>query len=899
MTTLWRVGRDDLRALLLITLLPLLVAAPLLLGVLNADPALYNASMSIGGHGFWIGHVQTGLLQGIPAIDDNNGVTTQALGYRAAFEMVHGHMPWWNAYTGVGLPLAAEYQPAAFFPPTLLLLLPQGMLLEHLLMQMLAGWGTYALLRQLGLGRLAALTGGTLYAFNGTLALWGSANILPLPFLPWMLFGVERAQAKALLGLRGGWRLFAGAMALSLLAGFPEEAYINGLLVLAWAGLRLFQMPSGKRLAFAWRITLGGLIGVALAAPQIFAFFESLPASFLGLHASHLSSKSWIPSVDLVPSLIAPYAFGTIDAFVGAWREDLQIWGNMGGYVTAAMLIVAACGVIAGRDILRWLLLAWILLALGRMLGIQPATYIWNHIPGAGVSAIYRYIQPSWSFAVVVLVALGFDNLAGSVSRRSPLSGAGMAVLIVFGACLVLAVCHQIFTNGDWKSAFGVPGLRHWMVTSLAWAAVSALVCLALLTGRFSNWSSLTLAVLLMGESAVMFAVPTLSNPSRNETLDRPAIEFLRRNLGLSRFYTLGPIKPNYGAYFGAASINHNYVPNAALWRVWDNEHLAGTADGQYFEGRLLFGGVGFPHQAQELRRKLSAFEWVGVKYVVADSGETPLDEREAGVGDNDRLNLPLTPGQSISGTLPTNLATVSAVAVSLDTRGGGAKGALKVSACSGERCVTGAADLHDGDTVDVPLKTPLTIQDGQLGYSFSFEGDSPSIALWTYPDLANTASQHTASASGPVVGRGLKIRLSGDSAIKPVYSDAVMNIFELPHPASYFEAVSGACTIAAQSRTEAVANCATPAILLRRELFYPGWAAQVNGADAAITKYGDLFQAITLPPGRSVVSYRYAPPHIVWMWMIFWAAFASLAGSGVLQYRDRRRPPWGCSRAA
>jgi hypothetical protein len=880
MTTLWRAGRDDLRALLLIALLPLLIAAPLLFGVLNADPALYVAGISVDAHGA-AAPDRLGPGKASPVVDANNGVTTQALGYRAAFELMHGQMPWWNAYSGVGLPLAAEYQPAAFFPPTLLLLLPQGMLLEHLLLQMLAGWGTYALLRQLGLSRLGSLTGGLLYAFNGTLALWGSANILPLPFLPWMLFGVERAQIKAVLGLRGGWRLFGGAVALGLLGGFPEEAYINGLFALAWAGLRLLQLPADKRLAFAWRITLGGLVGVGLAAPQIFAFLESLASSFLWMHAGHVLANAKTASADIVPSLMAPYVFGPIDRYSDHWPEIRSFWGGMGGYVTAAILVVAGYGLTARRSLLGGLLLAWILLAVGRMFGIQPAVFLWNLVPGAGDMAVPKYIQPSWSLALVILAAFGLDDMAVRGSRRGPLLAAGLTVLGVIGGSLIFLACF-------WPKAQGVPGLSHWMAGSLIWAVLAALACLGLLARPPPRWSGPLLAALLTAESAVMFAIPALGDTPRGQRLDMAAVDFLRSHLGLQRVYSLGPLGPNYGAYFGVAAINNSYVPGSLLWDNWVGAHLDSGANPFFFAGQL-FRNPNKPGAAEALRTHLQAFEQVGVKYVLANSGDFPLDDGAAPVGGDDRLYLALTPGQSISGVLPTKLADVAAISVSLDTRGGAARGVLKVNACSGGRCVSGVAPVQGGDVAEAPLTAPLPIQGGQMRYSFSYDGDAQGIGLWAYPNPAGAASQMLLRASGPVVGRGLKLRLSGESTVKLAYADAVMSVFELPHPATYFEALPNQCAVSEHGRAEAVADCQGPSTLLRRELFYPGWTARVNGADATITKYGDLFQAVQLPPGHSVVRYRYAPPHIIWMWTVFWAALASLAASGGRQYLARR----------
>jgi len=236
-----------------IVLLPLLVAAPQLAGWLRADPMLYTAGMTLG--------YVAGPVHGVPYIDPNYGFTTQALGYRAALDWISGQVPWWNPYTGIGLPLAGEYQPAAFFPLTLLLLAPQGLVLQHVMLQAIAGLGTYGVARALGLHRTASTVAGLLFAFNGTLAWFAHGPAQPLAFLPWMLWGIERARE----GSGRGWRMFGLAMALSLLAGFPETAYLDGLLALAWALLRLAQLAPGRRAAYAGRIFLGGIAALCIA----------------------------------------------------------------------------------------------------------------------------------------------------------------------------------------------------------------------------------------------------------------------------------------------------------------------------------------------------------------------------------------------------------------------------------------------------------------------------------------------------------------------------------------------------------------------------------------------------------------------------------------------------------
>lgn len=223
---------------LVLLLLPLLANWQAVSGWLQHDPIYVSSSLARD--------VVPGPLRGFTSQDPNDGFTIEALGHLAADEWLLGRVPWWNPYSGAGLPLAAEMQCSALFLPFVLLLhFAQGPLLLKPAMQLIAGLATYFLLRALGLGRVAAFTGGALYELNGTFAWFGDAPMLPVAFLPLLLLGIEEAARAAREGRIGGWFWVAVALAYSLYAGFPETAYINGLLTLAWAGLRLGEMRGG------------------------------------------------------------------------------------------------------------------------------------------------------------------------------------------------------------------------------------------------------------------------------------------------------------------------------------------------------------------------------------------------------------------------------------------------------------------------------------------------------------------------------------------------------------------------------------------------------------------------------------------------------------------------------
>ncbi len=171
------VSRQTLLAGLFLSLLLAISYLPTVLLHASINP-IYRGS----GLGF---HGRPGYVPGVPIIDPNDGTTTQALGRYAADEWLHGKVPWWNPYAGVGLPLAAEAQSEGLFVPFVLLLhFRSGVLYLRVILQILAGIGTFLLLRKLKLGPFAALLGAVFYALNGTFAWFAHGEVMPLPFLP-------------------------------------------------------------------------------------------------------------------------------------------------------------------------------------------------------------------------------------------------------------------------------------------------------------------------------------------------------------------------------------------------------------------------------------------------------------------------------------------------------------------------------------------------------------------------------------------------------------------------------------------------------------------------------------------------------------------------------------------
>lgn len=560
--------------------------------------------------------VRGGILPGSFTIDPNNGFTSQALGHLAALDLLHGHLPWWNPYEGVGAPLAGEMQAAALFPPTLLVAFSGGQLPFHMLLEAVAGLATYALLLRLGISRWVAVAGGCAFAVSGTFSWFQHAPVNPIPFLPLLLLGVERARSASTEPSPHRWGLIAIALALSVYAGFPETAYLDGLLVALWAGVRAAGLGRTEVLAYARKLGAGLLAGALLAAPILVAFADYLPAADLAGHASGFDGAYL--HAPLSAALFFPYEFGPIfgfNAYVASGTQAVP-WGAFGGYLTTTLLFFATVSLYARRHrVLRLALVAWIVIAIGRMYGIPPLDHLFDLLPAMSKVAAYRYLPPSVELAFVVLAALGIDD----VRRREVRAW-------FVGLALATSAAVALFAAGEGASLLhdlqAAPHIRSWTLLSIVWglgimvaAAVGALVLRR--SARVS-----VLAGLLVLDALAMFVVPQFSAP-RQATVDTALVRWIQRHAGTGRFYTLGPFQPNYGSYFRVGEADVNDVPMPENFARYITTHLDTNVNPSIFTGTTTSLPTG-PSPLEEFVRNLRSYEAIGVRFLLAAPGGVP-----------------------------------------------------------------------------------------------------------------------------------------------------------------------------------------------------------------------------------------------------------------------------------
>ncbi|MBO0692767.1 MAG: hypothetical protein J2P58_07715, partial [Acidimicrobiaceae bacterium] len=584
---------------------------PYLAGLFDPDPLLRLSGLGVD--------VTPGALPGSFTLDPNAGYTSQALAHRAALDWLHGQAPWWNPFEGIGSPLVGEMQSAALFPFVLLLAFANGQLVLYLLLSLIAGYSTYFLLRRLGLPGWACLVGGAVFGLNGTFAWMRFAPANPVCFLPLLLLGIEVVRSRARDRRRTHWWVVAVAVGLSLLAGFPETAYLNGLLALIWAGVRLGGLSGQARRRYALALAGGAACGLALAAPLLVAVGDYLPSAFLGPNGSNLTTAH-VPAHGIA-TLLFPYVFGPL------WMDSAgqigsitgNVWGQVGGYLTAALVLLAVIGTL-GREHrgLKVTLALWSLLLVARSYGVGPLEHLLGALPGMSHVLASRYMNPSLSMAVAVLAAFGVaDLLEGRVSRRS----GAVAVAVVAMACLLAA-------RGARDVSAPLREIHSAQTGAILWGFFSlAVLAGVILVGRPRRLASVVLVGLLPLEAMGMFVIPELSAPTGGR-VDTALVTFLRNHVGEQRFATLGPFRPNYGSYFGVASLNENDLPVPKPFARLVRRHLDPRINPVFFTGTVT-NRRGLT-AAAAFGREVAYYEALGVKYLLVRPGQAPPTARHA-----------------------------------------------------------------------------------------------------------------------------------------------------------------------------------------------------------------------------------------------------------------------------
>ncbi len=599
------------RGPLLIIGLVILANILFITGVFKSNPVDNYSGASVSG--------KVGIYGVYSTIDPNIGFTTQTLGHQGAEDIVHGNMPWWNYNEQVGAPLAGGMQSASLFLPfNLLMILTNGVLYFHIVLEIISGIGTYYLLRKLKLSETVSVLGGMLFAINGTFAWFGSANVNPIAFMPLLILGIEIALEKTKNKKSGGWVIIALALAFSIYSGFPEGAYLDGTLAGIWFLVRAIQERHSDWYKFTLKVIYGILVGLLLSMPILISFIDYLPFANIGGHSGSLSTYA-LPISNL-PALVMPYIFGPIFQFNYYDHSSilLSFWDNVGGFISITTIYLAIIGLLTAKKKnkpILYMLGIFSFVVITRTYGLKGMDRLVNLIPGMKQVAFYRYASPTLELSIIILAMFGFEALLNrkkeEVSKKK----------ITYISCLMLLAIFILSVEAlsVYSNLYLLPHRYFFFILSIAWEVVGLLAIVATLI-YFRKYTKIVIPVVLLCGALIMFIAPEPSAP-RSSVQDLKPINYIKNHIGNYRFYSIAYLQPNYGTYYGAAEIDTNNEPVVNSWTKYITKNLNSNVNpSQGFNGLNQLSQTG-DTPIQAFLVNLKSYSGIGVKYVVIKNG--------------------------------------------------------------------------------------------------------------------------------------------------------------------------------------------------------------------------------------------------------------------------------------
>lgn len=382
-----------------------------------------------------------------------------------AWQQVHqGHLPLWNPYNGLGLPLAFNWQSAPFSIPALIgYLVPIRLAytIQVLVTLVVAGTGAYVFCRMLRVSVLGCMMAGTLYELSGPFMNWlGWPNAAVMSWAGWLF-------AAALLVIRGSHRvraitLFAVFLACAIYAGFPEALFMLAVSLLIFVGVTLALRThslagTGPFLRPVIDMALAVGAGVALGAPLLLPGLQLVADSVRRL--GHFPRA--FPLHDLTHVLFQGFDPVTVSLPIDPIESA--------AYVGVIGVVMAVTAVALRKRDPEVAALGSVGVITAALCFAPPVVWLADLLPPAQ-NIHWRYFLIPMAFSVAVLAGVGIDVLVRSQRERAAWSwaGAGFAV-----AALVLAAL-WVFGRGHLPSGQSASRAK-----SFIWPAIETVVGLA------------------------------------------------------------------------------------------------------------------------------------------------------------------------------------------------------------------------------------------------------------------------------------------------------------------------------------------------------------------------------------------------------------------------------------
>ncbi len=357
----------------------------------------------------------------------------------------HGHLPLWNPFSGLGMPLAFNWESAPFGLQALigyLVPLRFAYSVGVLATVVVAGTGAYLFGRVLRLGVIASAFIGTVFVLGGpVMSLVGWSSTAVSSWTGWLF-------AAAVFVVRGRRRAlsigaFALALAMSIYAGHPETTLLLGAaLALYWLVVLVQRAPrlggSGPILRPALDLVIGGIAGAALSAPLLLPGLQ-----LLGL--SGRTSTGNYNSVTVPDHAVLQLVFQGFDGLPVAGSHwfgavSYQWTANYVGLITLVMAAVALGTRWRRPEVVG---LAAVVAVMGVLALIPKVASAFNGLPLIGNVILTRALVPM-AFGLSVLAGVGVDAIARDPASSRIRRWAGWG----FGVAAVMLSVVWLFGRG-------------------------------------------------------------------------------------------------------------------------------------------------------------------------------------------------------------------------------------------------------------------------------------------------------------------------------------------------------------------------------------------------------------------------------------------------------------------
>jgi hypothetical protein len=385
--------------------------------------------------------------------------------------LLNGEMPWWNPYSSLGRPFAADMQTSSFYPTTYLSVFfgtSAGWMIATVAHGILAVWGFARLMSWIGVARPAAWGGAAIFLFSAPLLARMQAGQVPyvyaICYLPLVLWLAARLAVSP---TRQHWAALALAWGLQLLCSHPQVSWLSALGAGAFVTGRLLQPPWGAALR-AWlraalALATACACGMALLGFVVVPFVELIGQSNRAAPSLAFSAK-FAMGLDHWISLVAAPS----DALAFNWEYD--------AHVGAVALIGGMVALARWRDpVMRGLalmILAGAVIASGTSTPLFALLY--KALPGL---ASFRIPARAAALVAFGLIS-GAARLAGSKLPERRTRGT-----VLLAGLMILAVMFFFYSRR--MSAGGEVATR-WLYGQLT-AVSAAMVAWWLWLGRDDN----------------------------------------------------------------------------------------------------------------------------------------------------------------------------------------------------------------------------------------------------------------------------------------------------------------------------------------------------------------------------------------------------------------------------